>query len=157
VRDDPASLARLVDIVVLPAIPAWPPAPGWWVVIAVIVAASIAWSIRVRARYRANAYRRAALAELNDVALDDAAPMHVATVLKRTAIAGTGRAAVASLSGDEWVAWLNGRMRRPVFSDQPAELLAERIYRPGDAADRVVSAELIEAARVWIRRHRGAD
>jgi len=157
VQADPASLARLVDIVVPPAVPAWPPAPGWWVVIAVVAASVLAWSIRVRARYRANAYRRAALAELKNVAPDDAAPMRVATLLKRTAIAGLGRAAVASLSGDEWVVWLNGRVRRPVFSDQPAELLAERIYRRGGAADRVVTAELIGAARVWIRRHRGAD
>jgi len=155
-QGDPASLSGLADIVELTPVPFWPPAPGWWVVAAVAVAALLAYAIRARVRYRANDYRRSALRELQDVAPDDAAPMRVAELLKRTAIAGMGREAVAGLSGEEWVAWLNSRAGRPLFSDQVARLLAELMYRPGVAPDQAATRELIQAAGAWIRRHRGA-
>ena len=156
-QGDPASLSGLADIVELPPVPVWPPAPGWWVVGAVVAAALLAYAIRARVRYRANAYRRSALAILHDIAVDDAAPTRVAALLKRTAIAGMGREAVAGLSGEEWVAWLNGRVGRPLFSDQAARLLAELMYRPGVTPDQAATTELIRAAQAWIRRHRGAD
>ena len=155
-QGDPASLSGLADIVELSPVPLWPPAPGWWVVGAVAATVLLAYAVRARAPYRANAYRRSALAELQGVAVDDAAPVVVAALLKRTAIAGMGREAVAGLSGEEWVAWLNGRVGRPLFSDGAAKLLAELMYRPGVTPDPAATTELIRAARAWIRRHRGA-
>src|SRR5262245_11663928 len=61
---DPASLDNLIDIVTPPPVPAWPPAPGWYVV-AAVAALLFGWSLwRAAVRWRRAAYRRAALAEL---------------------------------------------------------------------------------------------
>jgi Domain of unknown function (DUF4381) len=153
-QDDPASLSRLADIAMPPPVSWWPPAPGWWVIIAVLLACVPPLLLTAISRYHRNAYRRAALAELDGLPLDAAAPMGIGNLLKRTAMVAAGRRTVARLSGEEWVDWLNARLSRPAFTGSLARALTEEIYRHGFTPSQDVIVELRQSAHQWIRRHR---
>lgn len=140
------SLDRLHDIVLRPAVAWWPLAPGWYVLLAVIllVAALLGW--RIWKRWQANAYRRAALRELQ--ALHDAPA--IAELLRRTALAVVPRHVVAAKTGASWADWI-ARQSSEAMSPEVRELLTAGIYgRP--ATDRDVDA-LRDFARGWIARH----
>lgn len=138
------SLDRLQDIVEAPSVGWWPPAPGWWVVAAgALVVVGIA-GMRAWQSWQANAYRRAALQEL-DTATTVAA---VAGILKRTALAAWPRANVASLSGAAWCAWLRQTASAELPQDV-AETLSSGVYR----ADQKASQPLLAFAGRWIRDH----
>ena len=137
--DPVGDLRNLQDIAVPDAPPLWPPAPGVWVALVIVVAVSVAailWWRRVRAR---SAYRRAGLSLLGEVR----SAREVNVVLKRVALAAFPRPVVASLYGDEWKAFLGATCRRIDFAT----------IRPAETADEV-SPELRDLARTWIRHHR---
>lgn len=137
---DPASLSNLRDIVVPAPASFWPPAPGWWIVgAACVVAAGLAVAALVR-RHRRNAYRRDALR-----ALETAGPADISAILKRAALAAFPREQVASLSGADWLAFLD----RTGGTHFAQTALASLPY--GGTGDR--EAVLAEARR-WIARHR---
>ena len=63
-NSDPASLDRLRDIVELDPVSWWPLAPGWWFLLSLSAIGGAMLAIQAWRSWRANAYRRAALAEL---------------------------------------------------------------------------------------------
>src|SRR5690348_12337591 len=99
---DPSDLSNLRDIVLPPEVALWPPAPGWWIVAAGSVAATAILIAMAVTRHRRNAYRRAALGEL-----DAADARDISAVLKRAALAAWPRGEVASLTGTAWLAFLD--------------------------------------------------
>jgi hypothetical protein len=136
---DPASLDNLHDIAVPAAPPLWPPAPGAWVALVVVVAAALAlvlWWRAVRAR---SAYRRAGL----DLLAEARTARDVNVALKRVALAVFPRARVASLYGADWAAFLASTCSRASFETIAAS-------DPFDEASR----ELRDLAGTWIRQHR---
>jgi len=114
----------------------WPLAPGWWLLIAVLVVAS-ALLIRTWLQRRArSAARRRALRQLeesrsayayhgNPVTLG----AEVSELLRRTMLAYAPRAEVAGLTGDAWLAWLDRDLDEPRFRDGPGRKLLELPYR----------------------------
>lgn len=93
----------------------WPPAPGWWVltiVLLLMMAGLIRWGLRWwRGRHQGpQALRRAALRELDALARtapnDAALARDLEHLLRRLAVARHGRAAVAGLSGEAWLAFV---------------------------------------------------
>ena len=96
------SLNDLHDIVVPEHVSAWPPAPAVWVLISMALAIGAFFVLRWLIRYRREAYRRAALAEL-ERAPDLTA---VAGILRRTALAVGPREEVVSQHGAAWCDWL---------------------------------------------------
>ncbi|MHC5110526.1 MAG: DUF4381 domain-containing protein [Planctomycetota bacterium] len=161
---DPASLDLLHDIVVPPPVGWWPPAPGWYVILFTTLALLLVAVIWVVVRWRANAYRRTAIRELQTLQQDaqDKPPAEVinavASLVKRVALAAYPRAEVASLSGPEWVAWLNQHGKDAVWCDDAASLLAESRFRNRSCAppDHAQCAALLEAAQTWVKLHRAA-
>ena len=106
---DPASLANLRDIVTPPPVPWWPPAPGWWFLLSALGLIAVLVAVHGWRRWRADAYRRAALREL--CAAESVAS--IAELLKRAALAASPRTQVASLTGSAWVKWLAETGGRP--------------------------------------------
>lgn len=143
---DPADLSKLHDIVVPDAVPWWPPAPGWWAALVLAVLLVLVLAVRRFRHWRANAYRRAALAELDAARSSD----DIATILRRTALAIAPREEIAGLRGEAWPDWLADHAPTAL----PGELrglLATSLYdpeRPIDAPD-----ALRAFARDWIRHH----
>lgn len=150
--DDTPQAENLVDLMsrlVEPAAPEpvslAPQTAGWWV-LGALVATALAWGLwRSWLRWRANAYRRAALASLADMDDDPAA---VAAILRRAALAAFPRAEVAGLTGPDWVGFLCATGR---FPEAAGPALIRAPYAP--VAE---PAGLRIAAERWIRTHRRA-
>jgi hypothetical protein len=152
-EDEAAPAANLVDLIEALQPPPEPspvsmmPQTWGWAVLAVLVSILIlrlAW--RAWRRWRANAYRRAALAEL-DRAGDD--PAAIAGILRRCALATWPRGDVASLTGTDWLAFLE-RTGRGSFSEAGAKALLAGPYRPSPAA----TPGLRREASAWVRQHK---
>src|SRR5262245_24888599 len=109
-NEDAASLDRLHDIIIPPPIPWWPPATGWYVLAAILLAVVLVFVLRAWLRWRDNAYRREALRSLDSAA--DVAT--IAALLRRTALAESSRAEIAALTGNAWVDWLAARSPEPI-------------------------------------------
>ncbi|WP_172292861.1 DUF4381 domain-containing protein [Pseudoruegeria sp. HB172150] len=143
---EPQNLIDLLNQLIEPPVPEpvsmAPQTAGWWVLGALVIAAFAYALWRLWAGWRANAYRREALASLLEAGDDPAA---IATVLRRTALAAYPRRDVAGLSGADWIAFLQSTGDFPVAAG-PA--LTHAPY-----AKAVDAASLHDAADHWIRKH----
>ena len=133
----------------------WPLAPGWWVLIAMVVAglAYLAW--RWHRAWRFNAPRRCALRELARVEaayLEHRDPVtlgkQLSELLRRAMLAYAPRADIAGLTGDAWLAWLDRGMPLPYFHTEGGKSLLSLPYRDpdGDFSDIDIDA-LVSAVR----------
>ena len=141
---DAGSLDRLRDIVEPVAVSWWPPAVGWWFVFAMLVIVVIVALVKAWQAWKANAYRRTALAEL-DRATNDA---DVVELLKRTAICASNRTEVGSLTGAEWCGWLS-RSSPIKLSPAVIDRISTGVYRDAEK----LTPALVEFARQWISNH----
>ena len=140
-EEETLSLQDLRDLIIPPAPPLWPLAPGLWIALGVVtlLLALLVWT--VLSRRRRNAYRRAGLSLLKD-----ARTTHEASViLKRVALVAYPREQVASLHGDEWISFLASSC--PEHSFGPLAGLAPAAPLPPTA---------LSLARTWITHHRPA-
>ncbi len=151
---DPASLSRLHDIVVPDPVPFWPPAPGWYAVLAVLAAALVLLLWRRVRRWRRDAYRREAVAALELVARSGDW-VGMAEVMKRTALAVFPRASVASLSGEAWLMFLDRTGNTTAFTGGPGRCLTTLTYDPR-AAETVTAGDArgaLDVCTSWVRGH----
>jgi hypothetical protein len=149
-NDDSTSLDRLHDLALPPEVSWWPLAPGWYVVLSVLLLIVLRVSWQAWARWKANAYRREALQQLAEA--EDSSP--VAEILRRTALAIALRSEIAELTGDDWLNWLSDRCPRPLPADA-GKLLVAGVYCARNSADdsiRSVKA-LKDYAMCWIKEH----
>jgi len=147
-KTDATSLDRLNDLVVPPAVPWWPLAPGWYVVL-VLLALATAWlSWRLWQRYKRQAYRREALHQLTS--LQDVTS--IAELLRRTALAVVPRADVASKTGEDWGDWLAAQSGG-TMPDEVRELLSVRVYSRHPGTEQDISLLHSYCAR-WIVSHK---
>jgi len=105
------ALALLRDIHDAPAIPAWPPAPGWWI-LALLILALLVWvAYRLIQVARRRRLRARVLARL-DSAFSTAAKnprlgiANLNHLLKQVALFRFGRRRVAGLHGMDWLEFL---------------------------------------------------
>ncbi|TWT43525.1 hypothetical protein KOR42_44660 [Thalassoglobus neptunius] len=144
-KTDPASLSNLQDIVLQEPVSWWPLAPGWWVVLGICAIGLAVWTFRIVRRWKANAYRREAIALIEDART----VADVANVMKRTSLSAYPRQDVAKLSGTKWCDWLNQTGQLEMKS-AVRRTLTEALYS-GDATDGL--AELKSFATDWTKRH----
>ena len=147
------NLVELLDM--LEPVPApdrismWP-ATQAWIWLGLIVAAAVIWGAwRLYLRWKSNAYRRAALAELAQAGDD---PAMIAAILRRVALVAYPRKQVAGLVGQEWLRFLDrtsatGTAARGFSSDVGA-LLIKAPYRKEPA-----NPDLSRLARDWVKSH----
>lgn len=155
-------LDQLRELPLPAAVPYWPETWGW-AVLAIVLLAGGAWAAAViwRRRHR-NLYRRQALEALGRLAQaaagDPLAARGLPALLKRTALAARpadGRAAVASLSGEAWMRYLE-RDVPTGFPEHAPELMRLLAYAPDDAVrglDGATLSQLIRASRDWVVKH----
>ncbi|WP_171180451.1 DUF4381 domain-containing protein [Ruegeria sp. HKCCD8929] len=143
------SLVELLDQLVVPELPApismVPQTMGWPIVGAVLVLLLTYALWRWFRVYRANAYRRAALAELAGAGDD---PAQVARILRRAALAGFDRRDVAGLRGRDWIAFLEKTGGEPW-----EEVLKEPLLTGPYRHYATIAPRLTARAARWIRTH----
>ena len=144
--DPSTSLDQLHDVVPPRDIGWWPLAVGWYVVGAALVVLLLIFAYRMWKNWQANAYRRAALRELENAPDVNT----VATILRRTALAVAPRSLVAGKTGDSWVDWL-ASVSPDSIPDQVRHQLALGIYGRPDAGGDVETIR--RYADQWIRHH----
>ena len=150
-------LAALRDIHLPPAVDAWPPAPGWWLLGLAVTALLVTGVVLLVRHWRAERYRRIALAELHTLQAswqehqDDLAFVAgISLLLKRVALSVWPRADVAGLTGEAWVMFLDDTVQTHEFSMGPGQVLIHGPYQRNIQADPALPA-LVER---WIRGHR---
>lgn len=142
---DPTSLDNLRDIVEPLPVSWWPPAFGWWALLALILLALTVIATRAWRRWRANAYRREALRELESAT----SLPEIAETIKRTALAAFPRSDVASLSGPAWNRWL-GETGGQSVPATVAQALTRGVFCD-DASGNATEARAYAAQ--WIKNH----
>jgi len=140
------SLDRLHEIVLPPEVSWWPLAPGWYVVGGILLVLLLVLFHRAWKRWRANAYRRAALRELASV--NDAAG--IAELLRRTALAAAPRPLIAAMTGTAWLDWLTDQCPE-AMPDAVREQLTAGVYARRAKQDEL--RVLRDYAVHWIARH----
>jgi hypothetical protein len=148
---DPGSLSNLHGLVALPPISWWPPAPGW-IVLGALILCGLLWGLcRFVTTWRKNAYRREALWRLNALPAEPASLPQIDELLKRVALSVWPREQVASLSGQDWLKFLDQSAPEVKFLDQGGRVLTEAAFLPEPPAGEISS--LIKLAEQWIRQH----
>ncbi|WP_426233202.1 DUF4381 domain-containing protein [Pararhizobium sp. DWP3-4] len=156
------ALESLKDIA-LPEPVSWMPQTwGWGLVAVFLLVVAVLLALRALRRYRANAYRRQALVELNGIEprVLDPQTRHdaigeLAELLKRVALVAWKREEVATLSGAAWIDFLKRHCEAGDISAlQP--LLDSEEYRNGSGLSGIpdtLCKTVVSSARLWIRRH----
>lgn len=156
-------LASLRDIHLPAPVSAWPPAPGWWVLAALLLGVGLiaGWVWR---RWRRRRYRRAAVRALkisyaayqsSGQSGGDASDYlrDASRILKQAALAGFPRDRVAALHGEAWPVFLVESGGDAALQGPVGELLAA-VYRPSVEADPEQVRQLQRLLEEWLRSHR---
>ncbi|HCS66312.1 MAG TPA: DUF4381 domain-containing protein [Cellvibrio sp.] len=152
-------LDQLADIHLPDSVSWWPLAPGWWILIALIIVATIGFFIW-RRRKQQNHYRVIAQQELAasyahyQQSQDAANYLHsLSVLLRRTALTAYPQSFNASIKGQEWLNWLdavcptlNGN-----FSGELGQSLLSSAYQKNPQID---AARLQQLCADWISQHR---
>jgi hypothetical protein len=139
----------------------WPPAPGWFILVGIVLAGLIYVFVSAVKKRRYNRYRRLAIQQITLLRIPAGARAGGAglrelyVLLKRVALEAFPREEVASLTGDRWVDFLKTSCPGIQLSPGQGWLLGRAGYeREGDVE---VSEEewrdLLQVAEEWILKH----
>ncbi|MGE3500194.1 MAG: DUF4381 domain-containing protein [Candidatus Binatia bacterium] len=140
----------------LPApVPWWPPAPGWWVLLGILVSAlAAAWGLR--AWRRRTALRRAARRRLAEIAAGYAThadpgrlTAELSLLCRQVALHVDGEAA-AAVTGDPWLARLDACGGGEFFRSGAGRVLADAPY--ARSAHGVDARALLDGLANWLNR-----
>ncbi|WP_020676852.1 DUF4381 domain-containing protein [Geopsychrobacter electrodiphilus] len=128
----------------------WPLAPGWWLLLGIIILLGLGLLLFIRFRQRRR-LRRLALRQLDS--LQTLRGNELATALSRllrqAAISHFPRHQVAGLSGDAWLEFLDRPFPDRPFSSGPGKVLGVAPYRP---AAEIEGSQLIPLCRSWLKK-----
>jgi len=153
---NPDLLSQLRDIHAAPAVPWWPPAPGWWL-LALLLLVLLAWLGRLLlAHYRVHQRRKQMLGWVDNLNVlidpENEPQAYLSTlnrIIKLVALKAFPGQHCAAMAGTEWVGFLNGNIKGDQFVDSLA-VLATGPFEPQPKFDPDTVCDL---TRLWIRQH----
>ncbi len=156
---NPASQAalQLRDIHLPPEPGFWPPAPGWWILVILLIVLLV-WAARTALRhYRLRRQRQRILAMLDELEQDTntVTPQRIARIsslLRRLALMHYPRQQVAALTGTDWLCFLDESGGNGRFSHGPGQVLASGPYQSTLPSDLDIGA-LSVLLRDWIKKN----
>lgn len=161
--DSADPLSQLADIHLPEPIGFWPPAPGWWVLLVLLIVVAFVFYRRYLATWKQKRICNFALRELDKCVAEfrrasavpdgdkDSAKLNfvneVNAVLRRVALKHYPQDLPASLGGDHWIAFLRHHGDASLLDDTLAHTLSQgRFARHWDVDD----AALYRMAHQWI-------
>ena len=159
---NPTAVASLDlrDIHAAPPPAFWPPAPGWWVLAAVLLALLTVLTVWGYRRYRAYRRKRQIMHEIDQITDSYISKNNalfvteISTLLRRVALQRYDRAEVAPLTGAAWLRFLDGTGGEGGFEKGVGRILEAGPYQP--CTGEVSADELLALARQWVSRNLGA-
>ena len=150
----PTTQLPLKDIHLPEAISWWPPAIGWWL-LAVLIPLSIAlvyWIYKRLTRKTAIKTAKQNLAAIKDnTALDNKQKLReLSMLIRRVAISVNPRTEAASLTGRQWLAFLDSSVTGAPFSEGCGQLLVDAPYR-NTSPSGVEISQLISLCEDWLK------
>ena len=125
----------------------WPLALGWWIALGLSLALLTGFVLWLRKRHLKTAYRRVALAALDELRTRKARQDELNWLLKAAALRAYPHEQVAGLHGTQWQQFLTSSCPRSA-PDAFTEL--DSLYQREPSP---VSSHLVDAAEHWIRQH----
>jgi hypothetical protein len=132
----------------------WPLAPGWWFLIAALIAVIALVLLLIQLRRRPTALRQA-LAEVDQLfgtseISNVQRNQEISLILKKLAVTTYPREDVAGLSGEEWIEWVRSQLEGGTLSAQLLDFLKlgpysskEKVIQNQDAFRTEIHALLI--------------
>lgn len=154
------STLPLRDIHLPEAVPWWPPAYGWWLLLGLVAIAAGVLAWRYRSHYRERAALRGFRAVARDLSAGGAPGVcvqRISVILRRFAMSVAGSTPVAGLTGDAWLRFLDSRWARDEFSAGIGRVLIFGPYAPPDRVSAGDIAALNELCIDWVRAQRPAE
>ena len=151
---DPAALP-LRDIHLPDPVSLWPPAPGWWILVLliIVIGSLIVFFIRRRRNLRTSAVylARQELERIKNefVSNQDKSILvkELSELIRRLSISIFKRDVAASLTGQNWLEFLDQYVENKLFSSGIGRILIEAPYQDTPNYD---SAELLHLISSWI-------
>jgi len=136
----------------------WPPAPGWWLLLAVALVVLMYFVIQYVRAYRQRAALRA-LTQVQAMLTDGVSPAEclptVSSVMRRYAMAvASNPQLVAGLVGERWLSYLDSRWDSAAFAAGPGRTLASAPYAPENACSVDAAQALTRVCIDWVRAQR---
>ena len=152
-----ASLDNLNDIIISDAVGLFPLAPGWIIVVLLLLALVFHMAFKIYKRYERRLYKREALKELNSYSQESRdTKLALLTLAKRVAISAYGRKIIARLSEDNWWDFMEQHSKVQISKDLRTDL-SDLLYDPSFKEDRLQHGVLKELVTLWIKTHRAVD
>ncbi len=127
--------AQLRDIHLPDPISWWPPAPGWWILLILIIA-SIYFIPHLIKKLKQIPLNKQAMTELKNIEKNYQTHQDktrlvqaLSILLRRTCMSYTSRQKTASLTGTEWIKQLNTFTENNYFSDEVSKILLNAPYQ----------------------------
>lgn len=136
----------------------WPLAPGWWIVLCLVLVATAVLIYLLRKRHARNAYRRRALLQLQALHAQFQADGntreylgHINALLKSVAMLSYPRTDTAAQHGEAWRIFLN--LSLPPAAQLPSDF-DNAVYQ--QHSPDIDMTQVYQAAQLWIKTHKGA-
>lgn len=148
----PALDLRDIHAAAAPSI--WPPAPGWWLLAVLLLVVLLVFARWLARRLRQRRYKRQVLNELEQLSVcysEDSVTDFItaqSTLMRRIALSRYTRERVASLTGSDWLRFLDATGGGGEFEQGVGRVLEEGPYRPH--SNDVRAEELLALTRRWV-------
>ncbi|HHZ83293.1 MAG TPA: DUF4381 domain-containing protein [Nitrospirales bacterium] len=132
----------------------WPPAPGWWILLALLITGTMLIVLYAWYQRKRNRMRRVSLKEID--AIQEAFHAHknntrlvreLSVLLRRVCVSRYPRVDVASLTGVAWMSFLDRNRESKPFSTGGGMVLMTEPYRKKPDLD---ANALLSCCRSWI-------
>lgn len=139
----------------------WPPAPGWWILLATLILLALVFYFG-RKIYRRRALKRAVAGELEKIKQDyhQNRDQHVliqslSVLLRRSAISFFPRRETASLTGEAWLRFLDESApsvssSSDTFYKGIGEVLASAPYKSESSSEKIDAESLLTLCESWL-------
>lgn len=144
----------LRDIHLPDAITWWPPAIGWWLLLAVIIVAAFGCWLLYKKLTKKTAVKTATALLMSIKQAENTDELEtlkqLSACVRRVSISVNSRSEVASLTGKEWLNYLDQSVEGTPFSTGVGQYFSDALYRKKAPGELEVGA-LIELCEHWLK------